>query len=118
MSDLVKILFEFGFLALLGLAYYLWQRKKIINNDRLEIYHGLIELKKDLEAYCDKNLTGNDKVGLEKLIQKIHDFNETNDYRELSLLFEKPPTYLSDELREALYYFKEQVDFHKSKLTK
>lgn len=114
MNDILKILFEFGFLALLGVAYYFWQRKKIINNDRLEIYQGLNDLTKDLQSYADKNLKAKDYDELVKMIKEIERHNNSNDYLELSSIFSTPPQTLPQDLKEAFFYFKAQVDFHKS----
>ena len=111
MNDILKIALEFGFLALLGLAYYWYQRRKIINNDKLEIFHGLQELVEDLKKA--QEVKTKFQTEFSSLIENIETYNNENNYSELSHLFSNPPHFLSEELKNAFEYFKKQVDFHK-----
>lgn len=111
--DLIwKILAEFGVLALVAFGYYWYQKKKIIRNDKIEIYHTLKEMTEDMYKYMDKNSKLSDHTEIKKYTDLLHTNNESQNYEELVILFNSPPPHLPAEFGDALPSISEQVNFH------
>ncbi len=110
MNDIYKILIEVGFFGLMALAYYLWQRKRIISKDKAEIYHSLSEMIVDMEKEIEKMKPGN-KI-FENFAKDLKTYNEASNYSELAKLLKDAPRDIPEVFTDSFAEYHTQIIFH------
>lgn len=115
MEHVWTILAEFGILGLVALGYYWYQKKKIIRNDKVDIYHTLKEMTEDMYKFVQKNDQHSNLSNIKTYTDQLHSNNETQNYVELIKLIENPPENLPEAFMDALPSIHEQVIFHVKK---
>lgn len=112
MEHIWTILIEFAFLGLVAFCYYLYQKNKILRNDKIDIFQTLDEMITDIKKFIEKDEKLENKNELNTFVTKLEEVNESQNYVELVLLLKSPPSNLSEEFTDSFPSIIEQVQFH------
>ena len=110
MNDIYKILIEVGFFGVMALAYYFWQRRRIISRDKAEIYKSLNEMIIDMEKELLKLKAEN--VPFQSFAKDLKKFNETSNYSELARILKDAPKDVPEVFSDSFADYNTQIAFH------
>ena len=111
MKHLWTILIEFAFLGLLGVLYYYYQKRKIMKQDREDIYASLKEMLADLQEELEKNEIRN-KADVTSFIKRLTDSNEQRNYVDLISTLKQFENKIPATFSASFPHFIEQIQFH------
>jgi hypothetical protein len=110
MNDIYKILIEVGFFGVMALAYYFWQRRRIISRDKAEIYQSLNEMIIDMEKELLKVNTENSSFRI--FTENLKKFNEASNYSELARILKDAPKDVPEVFSDSFADYHTQIAFH------
>jgi len=100
------ILLDIGILAVLGMAYYYWQKRKIIRVSREEVLADLDDFRLELNKFTEENAS-NSKITL--FTNQFEDIFKTGDIKSL---LELDPKALDSELKKFYEALCKQIKDH------
>lgn len=107
------ILIELGILGLVAYGYYLYQKRKILRNDKIDIYQTLSEMLKDIDnKFINKEKNLNNETELKNFVVTLTAANEEQDFKGIVDLLRTPPTELPDIFTDSFPSIIDQVNFH------
>lgn len=108
-DDIINIFIEVAAFCLLGLLYYIWQKKRILRADINDIFHQLDKLTYDLNHYLDANKNESFYNDINKIIE---DIEKEQDLARLKEHLLRIPIELSSEISNQRNTLIEQINFH------
>ena len=112
MENIWTLVAEFAFLGLIAYGYYLYQKSKIIRNDKIEIFETVDEMVNDLDAFINTEQSSSTTDRLKEFSKSLRESNDARNYEKMSLLLKSPPACLPDTFSNAFPSIDNQVSFH------
>lgn len=107
-----NILIEIGFFLVLALLYYIYQKKKIIRFDKMEIFQMVDEFSIKLNYYLDAHKASQNYQPLNLLCSEIETAIELNEFDKLLPLLNQMKDKLPLELRDISSQIIETIENH------
>ncbi len=115
MDSWMQILIELGILALIGLIYYVIQKRRIIYHDKNEIFHKLDELHYVLNEFLHDKDSEAYYASLNEFIGKLDDILQYPTIEGVITLIDSFPQVdvLPEDIMQKLNEIREQMNFHR-----
>ncbi len=107
MNEVWAYLIEFAFLGLMGLLYYLFQRRKIIQIDKYELIEDIKILIEELESQNSEELN--------KFVMSLREGIEKEDFNYLYSCFSNHLSLFENELSEEANRLVKRLEFYRKK---
>lgn len=112
MEHVWTILIEFAFLGLVAYGYYIYQKRKILRNDKINIYETLTEMIIDMDTSIKKEESSKCRDELSFYTSQLKEVNEEQNFQKLVELLGSPPNKLGQEFTDSFPSIIDQVSFH------
>lgn len=109
----VNILIEIGFFLGLALLYYIYQKKKIIRFDKIEIYQMVEDFTIQIHYFLENQKTNPNRELINELIVKLEKCLENDMLDNLPSYLEQISKLIPRDLNERAMHILETIDTHK-----